>query len=321
MNRDHRGLARDVAAQDPNPFVIVGGTYRSGTTAIYTYLASHPAVCGSEIKEAGYFLPPGHPVTAQYRIGRDPLSRYLDLFDTRRKPNAVRVEATPSYLFEKASAQAIHATLPQSKLIFTLREPTAWLASWHQTLRLMNRLPADSTPDSYVESMIREHRPLDERPFYLRALEHGRYSDFLPVWLDLFGKNRVMVIWFDDLERSPRQTMQRIAKFAGLDPAYYNDYAFRVINQAKQLKWPALHRAYRGLMRRFERVTAIDPRVHDYFLRKRRGLDRRFYATITAPAAKEAFTPATRDRLIAYYSDEADRLTQLLGESVPWGNG
>ena len=38
------------------PNVIIGGTQKAGTTSLFRYLADHPSVCPSSIKEVDFFL-------------------------------------------------------------------------------------------------------------------------------------------------------------------------------------------------------------------------------------------------------------------------
>src|SRR5205085_1010868 len=68
-----------------SPFLVLVGTYRSGTTSLFRYLSEHPQVAASSLKETGYFLPVNEPAPSRWgigggavgptlRMGRDPLN-------------------------------------------------------------------------------------------------------------------------------------------------------------------------------------------------------------------------------------------------------
>ena len=71
------------------PFLVMVGTYRSGTTSLFRYLSDHPQVAPSSLKETGYFLPVDEPAPSRWgvggrvvsptlRMGQDPLAHYFD---------------------------------------------------------------------------------------------------------------------------------------------------------------------------------------------------------------------------------------------------
>jgi len=43
-------------------FLIIGGTSKAGTTSLYTYLADHPQICPSALKETRFFLDSDYPL-------------------------------------------------------------------------------------------------------------------------------------------------------------------------------------------------------------------------------------------------------------------
>ena len=49
------------------PNVVIAGAPKCGTTSLFAWLADHPDVCGSNVKEARYFLDPGDPLFDETR--------------------------------------------------------------------------------------------------------------------------------------------------------------------------------------------------------------------------------------------------------------
>src|SRR4028119_1824807 len=88
------------------PNLIIAGVAKAGTTSLFNYLAQHPEVFPSDVKETRYF--------DALRFGEqlDPLERYAEYF-RRRTSERYAVEATPSY-FQGGSrtAGAIRPALP-----------------------------------------------------------------------------------------------------------------------------------------------------------------------------------------------------------------
>ncbi|TSA49978.1 MAG: hypothetical protein D4R43_02975, partial [Sphingobacteriales bacterium] len=106
--------------------LIVAGVSKCGSTSLFSYLAAHSEVCGSNVKETKFFMP--------LKFGQQlpPLSEYENYF-TNYNNEKYRLDATPSYLFGgKKLAQAIRDNLSDVKIIFILRNPVGRSYSWYQ---------------------------------------------------------------------------------------------------------------------------------------------------------------------------------------------
>ena len=111
----------------PN-FIIIGAA-KAGTTALYWYLAEHPDVFMSPVKETFYFaygvdaagkLLYGDP--AVHRFPVKTLSAYEALFARANGALAIG-EASPIYLECPQAAERIRAVIPDARLICSLRHP------------------------------------------------------------------------------------------------------------------------------------------------------------------------------------------------------
>ena len=113
-------------------FVIIGAA-KAGTTALYWYLADHPQVFMSPVKETNYFAygldDEGNPLYGDPDLHRFPVqtsAAYEELFSGAGEALAVG-EASPIYLECPQSAARIRETLPEARIICGLREIRAKL--------------------------------------------------------------------------------------------------------------------------------------------------------------------------------------------------
>src|SRR5689334_24224361 len=111
------------------PNFIVIGAAKAGTTALYWYLAEHPAVFMSPVKETNYFAygvdAAGHLLYGDPEHHTFPvrtLAEYEQLFAEAAGQRAIG-EASPIYLECPQAAQRIRDLLPAAQLICALRHP------------------------------------------------------------------------------------------------------------------------------------------------------------------------------------------------------
>src|SRR5271154_6288912 len=109
------------------PDFLVIGAPKAGTTALHAALARHPGLYMSAIKEPKFFLTDGPPPTKggpgdalTYREHVWRRDKYEALFGAA-PAGALRGEATPLYLYDRAALDRIRDTLPQARLIVIVR--------------------------------------------------------------------------------------------------------------------------------------------------------------------------------------------------------
>ena len=303
---------------DEARYLLVAGSYRSGSTALFSYLSAHPNVSPARVKETGYFLPLDEETPSEYRFGRDDLAAYISLFRSAASARTVRVEASPGYLFYGESARTIKATLPNARIVVSLREQVSWLVSWYKTLKALNLLDPSISFSEFVTVQIEDTRPWRQRPHAYRAVAHGHYARFVEDYLEVFGADRVLVTWFDHLADDPRTVMQRVASFAGLDPAPYDSYQFKAVNPSIKLRSQRPHEIYGRLRRRAVRLASVRPRTSETLKRVLPRIDQRFYGLITEPADDVQPDAELAVVLRELYADDNRRLADVVGEPVPW---
>jgi hypothetical protein len=125
-------------------------------------------------------------------------------------------------LFSKTAAENIFRFQPQAKIIILLRHPADMLESLYYNYRANANENIASFRQAFAASALRrrgENIPPNMRSpaeglFYD---ELGKYAGQVERYFELFGKEKVLVLFFDDLVSTPRSTMFRILEFLGVD--------------------------------------------------------------------------------------------------------
>jgi len=306
-----RGVVTD------EPMLIVAGGYRCGTTSLFSYLADHPEIAPSLIKEPAFFFslriqqnpsayPQGHEVWA-----------YRSMF--RKKGARVLLEGTSNYLNDPGCAARIARALPGARAVLLLREPVARLVSWYRFLRLQNQLEPQLSFEDWIRRQLADERPADQRPYPMQATEHCRYSAYVGEYLRVLGRERVLVLWFDELKADPRAVTQRVCAFAGIEPGYYDAYDFARENESMKITRPRLFAAYRRLHRRFFRLLQPWPRLqHELKVQLFGIVEPRILPLFTGPADPVPVPPALQRELRDYFRSDLAPLRAVTGREAPW---
>jgi len=210
------------ALQGRVPDFFIVGHAKSGTTALYEMLRSHPQIYMPELKEPWFFASDMRPRFQPPRAGVPPqtLEEYLGLF-TAATPGQSAGEASSSYLWSRTAASAIAEVAPEARIIAILREPASFLRSLHLQL-LQSHVEAEQDFRKAVE--LEEARRLgrkvprtSHRPQLLQYGEHVHYVDQLRRYKDLFPPERVLVMIYDDFRSDNEATVRTVLRFLGVD--------------------------------------------------------------------------------------------------------
>jgi hypothetical protein len=203
------------------PNFIVIGAAKAGTTALYWYLAEHPRVFMSPVKETNYFaynldesgqLLYGDPTIHRFPIRT--LSEYEGLFASAGDAKAVG-EASPLYLESPQAAARIARLIPEARIICGIRQPVDRAYSDYQ-MYLRNR-----------SRWLEPARDFSATAHWARPDSHwmqlGRYHAQLARYYEVFPRHQIHVFLFDDMKRDALRTTQEIYRFVGVDPAFRPD--------------------------------------------------------------------------------------------------
>ena len=298
-------------------YLIVGGTTKAATTSLFAYLADHPAICAATYKETRFFLSRDYPLPSKYRY-KDDVEEYNLLF-----PDAdgtqLRMESTPDYLYCDEARERIATSLPDAKLVFSLREPISRLISWYRFAKQIGKLPQNLSFDAYVELLFaatNRHEETEEQ--HLQTLQQGCYTIYLKHYFNRFGPERVHILFYEELAAQPADAMEKLCDFAGIDTAFYSDYGFKVTNRTQQMRNSELHRKYRDFRFRLRQWTHNKPIIHIPLRSIRRTIEPLYLRLNTQTDEKNQMSEETQHRLIDYYTPDVQVLGELIRKPIPW---
>lgn len=205
----------------PN-FLIIGAA-KAGTTSLYEHFRAHPEIFMPRLKEPRFFCYPGEGDRLRFPV--QSLEEYEAIFEPAGAARAVG-EASVHYLTDARAAARIRETLPEVRLIASLRNPVDRSYSIYQ----MNRRNAGANAEAAYAKALREDRNLQEA-------YHGHLERFFA----LFRRERIRVILLEDLEAAPRPTVRSLFEFIEVDPDFAPDFT-KVANPGGEPRIKALHR-------------------------------------------------------------------------------
>jgi hypothetical protein len=234
--------------REPNFFII--GAPKCGTTSLAAWLAEHPNIYMSPIKEPFYF---------SKDIRHGPVERweeYLRLFKGAGREHIAVGEASVFYLFSRVAVPTIEKLLPGSQYIVMIRNPVEVAKALHeQHLRRRYedvkdfqeawRLAEARRAGARVPKTCTDPVLLDYPSWCLLGRQLKRLYAEVP-------QERVLVLVLDDVKENPRQEYVRVLGFLGVPddgreelPAY---------NEAREWKRERLARAILRLSRALGQV-------------------------------------------------------------------
>ncbi|WP_442678977.1 sulfotransferase family protein [Sphingomonas sp. ASY06-1R] len=185
---------------------LVGGVQKSGTTALFDYLAELPSLELPTIKEAHFF---DDEEAVDWRAPN--YGAYHRLFSD---PARLWGEATPIYLYWPNALERIHAYNPAMKLIFIFRDPVqrAW-SHW----KMEYARGKETEPFGWC---IREGRArmasAEPYPGFHRVfsyVERGFYGRQLARAFSLFPRDQILLLSSSELDRDPTAVIRAICNF------------------------------------------------------------------------------------------------------------
>jgi sulfotransferase family protein len=206
------------------PDFLVIGAEKCGTTSLYQALTSHPDVHPSRRKEPHYFDYHHARGETWYRAWFPYV--WVRALRRRRRGRFLTGEASPDYIFHPHAARRAHALLPEARLIAILRDPVERAFSHHQQQVRKGREPLSfeeaiarepERVDAPLAEMARDDRLTVESVTRFSYLARGRYAEQIERWIAHYPRERLLVLFSEELSKEPAETLRRAFEFLGLD--------------------------------------------------------------------------------------------------------
>jgi Sulfotransferase family len=195
----------------PNFFIV--GAARSGTTSLDRYLSQHPEIYIAPRKEVNFFAATHFPRTGpgDERVNRGVIKdydQYAQLFTGIKGEKAIG-ESSVFYLCYPDVAERIAQAVPYAKIIMVLREPVDRAYSAYMYLVRDGR-----ELSGFVEGLSLEEERIQKgyEPMWWYK-ELGMYYKQVKGYFDVFGRQQVKVLLYDELFANPKQVLRDVFSF------------------------------------------------------------------------------------------------------------
>jgi hypothetical protein len=195
------------------PDFIVAGAPRCGTTWLYAMASRHPQIemAKPATPEPKFFL--------RDDLFAQGLTYYSETWFANIPRNRVAGEKSTNYLESPFAARRIHDCLPLVRLVFMLRNPIHRAFSNYLWSR-QNGLESRSFDEALNHEEEREQRLANglryARPHAL--FSRGLYADLLRPYFNLFPRERILVMRYEDILASPTDVATQLHRFLGVPP-------------------------------------------------------------------------------------------------------
>jgi hypothetical protein len=297
-----------------HPTFLILGAGKAGSTSLAYYMSQHQDVFFSYPKEPLFFQ-------AEYELG---MEYYWSTYYRGYQGQALAGEAAHQNLRLPYVTRRVHEAVPDARLILICRDPVerAFSAYWHNYTRKTERR---SFEDAIADNLERLRTgPLfedeDEAKLYAQAvegqdndggvpyasyLESGYYAEHVDRYAASFGRERIKVLFFEDLARAPQAVADSALAHLELEPVRLRDTSAQ-----NTPIHPALATLFKGMIA----LPGLS-RVPPSWRAKVRTL-----LSATFGSTKPEMRPETRRQLADHFRPHNERLAEITGRNLSHWN-
>jgi hypothetical protein len=191
-------------------FIGIGGQ-RCGKTTIYNWMEEHPQVITSSEMELHFF-------NHRYDYGYNWYERNF----LWKKRTLISGEMSSSYIYDLSVPKRVFKYSPDMKIVLSVRNPIDRLISAYRHDIQIGNVISDG---EYSIS-----KGIENNPTYL---EYGLYAKYFNEWLNIFPKENILVVIFEEMIKTPHQSYLQLCEFLNID----NSFTPRSINKKLNHSW------------------------------------------------------------------------------------
>jgi hypothetical protein len=288
--------------RDPTFFIV--GAPKCGTTSLAAWLAAHPSVFMSAVKEPAHFA-------ADLKPARPDAAAWQALFAGAEARHLAVGEASTCYVYSRVAIPAIVKRLADARFIVCLRNPIDMARSLHrqELFDLNEDVPAfeDAWQRRHARAAGRRIPRACTEPWLLQYEARCRLGEQVARLLTHARRDHVHFVVLDDLHRDPRAQYVEVLRFLGVPDD--GQRTLPALNRAAHPRSRVVKRAVRSLSSLRMRLGFTG------HLGLRPVLER--WNTREAPLTP--VTAGTREELRACFAADVRRLGRLIGRDLtPW---
>ena len=291
----------------PNTFLI--GVQKAATTSLQRWIAQHPEICSPDVlKDYPFFYD-----DAIYARGMDHLSA---IYEKSCSNEPVILQGCVSYIYDRKSLERIAADCPGARFLLLLRNPVdrALSAYYYTRQRGLEKRPILQAFEEEANLSAQGDR---QQQLELSYRTRGNYASQIEDFLSLFPKERLCVLFFEDIKRDPKAEIRKVFEFLGVDtdfePELMHANKTSAPRSARLMGWIYRDsRAKRVLVKGiFEPILGTEGKI------RLKWAISKLLVTKKSNKQKEEVPETLKRDLYAYYKPEVERLESLLNVQLP----
>ena len=215
------------------PDCIIIGSQKCGTSALITMLADlHPNIKATP-KETHFF-------DTANKLNKG-LIYYKNMLPVKTSERDVIIEKTPQYFIVEAVPGRILQSIPRCKFILLVSDPVIRTMSGYLHDKAMTAKGGWKWGKGYMRSYVpanmtfREHVTFSNSSYNsnVSTIYRSEYARHMKRWLDIFPRDRFLVLNGQDLVANPYPLLKKVEKYLELPPVISQDS----ITKVKQGNW------------------------------------------------------------------------------------
>lgn len=302
-------------------WAFVVGAPRCGTTAVAKWLRGHPEVCLSKPKEPHFFVLRDLHGCDDAELREVVTSKYVERFFPGRHEASVLIDGSVSYIYAPERMEPALRLWPETKFIICIRNPLEMVPSLHQR--------HFANGDENVRDFGRAWSLVPQRrlgrsiprscldPRLLDYWESGFLGKHVQNFLRVIGRERCLLILFDDLVANPRREYLRALQFLDLPDDGKSVFERHADSKDCRMPWlqRLLQRPPQFAMHFVDSDDLQNPRFAETaspWLQKVIDIRSRLIDWNEIPAERPVIDPAIIQEMRAMYEEDLSLLSVLL---------
>lgn len=199
------------------PNLITIGAMKCGTTSLHNYLALHPQIFMSRLKEIDFFVEEMN------------WSKGLEWYKSHFPKSADIIGESSTnyskYPYYKGVPDRMHYIIPDAKLIYIVRDPIRRIVS-HYIHRVWEGWETRSINDALTDLQDNHY------------INCSRYYMQLEGYLHYYQPSSILVISLEDLSCDRITTLRKVFRFLNVDPEFKHEDFSQVSHMSSKKKQP-----------------------------------------------------------------------------------